>query len=149
MNIYLAAPWANRIEAVTAADAIEAAGHTITEPWWTHLESEDYDELVRQATKDIEGIAKADFVIVLQLAQSEGKACETGIAMMMTKPIIIVNANGHKATFAERGGNLFHHLLTVVPTLNEALAKAAEFEQAIARLIAEYQAKLDAEKKTT
>ena len=142
MKIYLAAPWPHRGDAATAALAIEAAGHTITEPWWTHPECDDHDELVRQAMKDIEGVAAADFVIVLQLAQSEGKAAETGMAMMMAKPIVIVNPNWVAATYQERGGNLFHHLLTVVPTLEEALVKVVEFEQAFAKMIAEYQAKL-------
>ena len=142
LKIYLAAPWAHRGDTQIAALQIEAAGHTITEPWWTHTESEDHDELVRQATRDIEGIAKADFVIVLQLAVSEAKATETGIAMMLAKPIVVVDPNWSKPGYK----NLFHYLLTVVPTMDEALVKASEFEQALARLVTEYQAKLDAEK---
>lgn len=115
MNIYLAAPWANRDDAREAARHITEAGYDIMEAWWNHSESHDHDELVNQAYSDVAGIVRADTLIVLQLATSEGKAVETGIAIAQGIPVIVV---GKRA-------NLFHHLdgaVTVVETLGEALS---------------------------
>lgn len=134
LRIYLAAPWANRNDAAAEGRKIEARGHTITEPWWNHPESTDREELVRQAQRDIEGIVAADFVIVLQLALSEGKAVETGIAMALMKPIVVVNPSGQPA-------NLFQNGLHSVATLTEALDLASEYEA----MLWEYSAKVEAE----
>ena len=112
MNIYVAAPWAHREQAKTAADAFVAAGHTIAEEWWNHrdvgvyphsAEGEALAELQRQGIDDLTSLYQADVMVVLQLAISEGKAFEQGVAYNLDKPIIVISPNGDR-------GNLFHYL---------------------------------------
>lgn len=100
MNIYLAAPWVDRERAALEAVKLEAAGHEITEKWWEHEDTTDHDELVEQAKLDVVGVLAADMLVLLNTQKSEGKAVETGIAIMCCIPIAVVG---------ERT-NLFHHL---------------------------------------
>ncbi len=129
LRIYLAAPWANRDNARGFGERLEAAGFAITEKWWDQTPTDDHDELAVQATKDVMGVAQADLFIVLQLGQSEGKAVETGMAMAWAKPIIVVNPLGAPAVGS---GNIFHHLLHVVRSFEEAMKITAKVQAAYA-----------------
>lgn len=111
MNVYIAAPWVHRDDAREAAKIIDAAGHIVTEAWWDHVdvgqkfdgsdETAITDELARQAALDIIGVMNADVVVVLNLAKSEGKAVEQGIALTLGVPIIGVG---------QMGSNVFQYL---------------------------------------
>lgn len=112
MRIYLAAPWDHRDETRVFAKVLKQAGHVITEPWWEHhnvgaypyeAKGSDLDELVNQAWKDYAGVLTAQRVVVLQLAKSEGKAIETGLAIAHKIPICVYTPEGLY-------GNLFHYL---------------------------------------
>ena len=108
MRIYLAAPWLRRHEVPAVAAQLEAAGHTITERWWEHPDvnsggPDAHPELERQAFADFEGVVRADALVLLNLATSEGKAVETGVALALVKPVVVVG---------ERS-NVFHHMPNV------------------------------------
>lgn len=125
MRVYLAAPWVAQDEAKLFAEAITGAGHKITEPWWNHPDvgvyphaahGKDLDELIKQAWRDWDGVLIADRVVVLQLAKSEGKAFETGLAMANRIPVCIYQPEGLY-------GHLFQYLPAVkkVHTIGEVL----------------------------
>ena len=108
MRVYLAAPWSYRSSAAVEASKLEKAGHVITEPWWHHqdVNGDDSasDELLLQARKDLAGINNADVFVLLNLAKSEGKAVEMGIALAYQMPIFAVGKRG------EHSANVFHYL---------------------------------------
>ena len=122
MKIYVAAPWTHKTDAKNYADALEAAGHTITKKWWEHREVPSYldpaisipnrEELIQQAAEDISGVLEAEALVLLNLAKSEGKAVETGVAVLSA----LLHGNGITisgvSTFILVGGksNLFHYL---------------------------------------
>lgn len=128
MKVYIAAPWTHKEEAKRYAEALEAAGHTITKKWWEHREVPGYldpaigvierKELEQQAAEDIAGVLDSDAFVLLNLEKSEGKAVETGVAV--TSALIL--AYGHSAKGVQKfvlvGGksNLFHY----VPVWEEA-----------------------------
>lgn len=101
MKVYVAAPWTHRTFAAAFAERLAAYGHTITRDWWTHEGGEDeFDILREQAIEDMNAVRKADAVVVLQLAKSEGKAAETGAAIALGIPVI--------ALIYDKPGNIFH-----------------------------------------
>lgn len=119
MRVYIAAPWGCKRDAADAAHQFEAAGHTITKPWWEHRDVNEVDpdtwaELAHQAIEDWRGVEEADVFVVLALQVSEGKSVETGLALAYGVPIILVGTRT----------NLFHYLpgVVVVPTVKHALA---------------------------
>lgn len=122
MKLYLAAPWKDRASIAEIAGKLEAQGHSITKKWW---EVEDVPEgtakapevLRQQAQDDMDGVVRADLVLVINTAKSEGKATEQGIALALNKPILIVGKRG------EFSANVFHYMLNYnwVETVDEAL----------------------------
>lgn len=119
MRIYVAAPWIHKQDAIAAGKLLEAAGHTITSRWFTH-EGDPNDSagvtapnarIIEQAIEDIKDVRRAEMLIVLNLAKSEGKAVETGIALANDIPIISVGPRS----------NIFQTLGTEVDTLEEAI----------------------------
>lgn len=114
MKIYIAAPWVRRREARLAADLVEAAGHTVVSRWLTlHGDSTDPAVLAQEAQNDIDDLCEANALVLLNYEKSEGKAVETGIALAVAMPIIVVG----------KRSNIFHYLRDVilVDTLDEAL----------------------------
>ena len=125
MNIYLAAPWVHRFDAKEAAFKLEEAGHLLVTKWWLNEEiaafpdeafGEDLLALQIQARSDMLGVCDAGQVIILQLAQSEGKAVEMGIALSYRIPIMVVSPN-------RKRGNLFQYLpqIEFVKSIEEAI----------------------------
>jgi nucleoside 2-deoxyribosyltransferase len=114
-KVYLAAPWTHRPDARAAAAVLERAGHTITERWWDceSLPATDAD-LGRYAQADMDGVLAADVLVLLNLAKSEGKAVEQGIALQRGIPIIAIGADRT---------NVFQHLPAYrwVNSLREAI----------------------------
>lgn len=117
MTLYLAAPFACKIEARLARQQLFAAGFHVRASW---LDADsDYDDSPRdlewEAERDLAEIDEADAVVVLQLGVSEGKSFETGYAYAIGKVIILVGFNAH---------NVFHYLSGIekVSTLTEAIA---------------------------
>lgn len=137
MRIYVAAPWINKAEAAAAAEAFEQAGFEITERWWLHPETTNHDELVAQAFKDVQGILDAQLMVVLQLGPSEGKAVETGIAMMAMVPVVVVNSAGEGGRGIGKAANLFQVLLPIVDSVDAAISVAGDVEKQYAEMQAE------------
>lgn len=120
MKIYLAAPWVDRNAMPECASLLEKDGHTITHKWWA-VEAAPYNErtdLQRQghALQDVNGVAEADVVLLVNSGKSEGKAVEQGIAIALGIPIIGIGIAG------EHSKNIFHWLsiYTWVKTFHEA-----------------------------
>jgi hypothetical protein len=115
LKVYIAAPWVRKDDARIAAAAFEAAGFTITKRWWEHpevpgyldagIQRKHFEELRTQAHEDWRGVMDADFLILLNLEKSEGKAVETGLALMYGVPILLIGGPS----------NLFHYLADVIP----------------------------------
>lgn len=114
MKIYLCAPWKHREEAAQYARRLENDGHQITRDWW-NKEAGDHetDKLGQLAEEDLKAVHEADYVLVLNLEKSEGKAVETGYALALKKRIGIVG----------KPFNIFYHLNDVehYDTFKEAL----------------------------
>jgi nucleoside 2-deoxyribosyltransferase len=101
MKVYVAAPWENRESANEWASTLEAQGFEITRKWWEHeAGDEEFDVLREQAVADLDAVADADAVLVLQISRSEGKAAETGAAIAFGIPVI--------ALLFDKPGNIFH-----------------------------------------
>lgn len=124
-KIYVAAPWADRELAKEAKLKLEADGFEVTSRWIEkHLPKPSdqsglgYDRviLIQEAGHDVEDVFNADIVILLNTQkrgeETSGKAVETGMAMAWMKPVIVVGEIS----------NIFHYLMPVVTTLDEAVA---------------------------
>lgn len=122
MRVYLAAPWVDRVKASALATQIEEAGHTITHRWWdvedtpgTYPSNVDDPYYEDCAIDDFQGVVTADVVVVLNSCKSEGKAAETGIAIALLKPVVVIGVRSH----------IFHYLPNVqmVESAEEALGR--------------------------
>ena len=127
MRIYIAAPWADRPRATAFAERLEARGHTITHKWWVDEEKETNYKLdkvyFRQcAIDDFVAIHTAERVVVLNTQkrgeETSGKAVETGIALALQIPVIVVG----------EWTNVFHYFpgVRLVESEEEALEAIRE-----------------------
>ena len=137
-KIYVASPWVDKSIAHEAKIKLEAEGFVVTSRWIVdHLDKPatqsglefDPEILIREATHDVEDIFKCDILILLNTQkrgeETSGKAVETGMAMAWLKPVIVVG---------ERS-NVFHWLMPVVSTLEEAIALIRSWEANHSRII--------------
>jgi nucleoside 2-deoxyribosyltransferase len=121
-RIYVAAPWTRRGEARAVADRLREAGYDIVSSWLTEEDSQDPDHLAIRAHIDLVDIVNSDAMVVLTLEQSEGKSVETGIAIAMGIPVIVVGPRS----------NIFHYLdpdlydIRVVSNFPDALVALQE-----------------------
>lgn len=114
-TIYLAAPWAHKAEARIARMALQDAGHTVTSDWIDqHDDTANPVDLAEQAIHDFHQVRKADILVILNLAKSEGKATELGVALASGKPVFLVGP---------RTINIFYHMPAVhqVDTVQEVI----------------------------
>lgn len=122
LKVYIAAPWVAKNEALEAQKKFEEAGMEVTSHWIKYhptvsiegADSTDINELQTQAIEDVEDIIKSDVFVILNLALSEGKATELGLAYGLGIPIILVG---------KRDRNIFYHLPEVyqADTVDEAV----------------------------
>lgn len=118
--VYLAAPWVRRNEAIAAGELLTAQGMVVTSRWFHHAGDPtdttgsrlDIVEVRQQAREDVLDVKRADYVVVLNLERSEGKAVETGIALANGIPVISVG----------KRSNIFQTLCHEVDTLDEAIS---------------------------
>lgn len=121
LKIYVAAPWVHKPDAIEAGRRLESWGFEVTSNWFYHNDNgnpndsagltHDRDAIIRQAIEDIADVRRADILLVLNLAKSEGKAVETGIAIAAEIPIISVGVRS----------NIFQTLGAEVDTLDDAI----------------------------
>ena len=113
--VYLAAPWKDRDRAKEIRTQLQEAGIVINSRWLDFVGSEELakDEQKRQeALNDIEDVLNADTVVVLNSIYSEGKAAETGMAIILMKGIVLIG----------EPSNVFHYLdFPKVKTVEEAI----------------------------
>jgi hypothetical protein len=103
MRVYIAAPWARKPEAIEVGKQFEAAGHIITSRWFDHPGSladstgvtYPLETIRAQAAEDVFDVLSSEALVVLNLQKSEGKAVETGIALMAQLPVISVGPRSH------------------------------------------------------
>lgn len=101
MEIYIAAPWVRKREAVAAANAVTDAGFTVISRWHdVHGGEEDPAVMAREAQHDIDDLDAANALVLLNLEKSEGKAFETGYMFASGKPVVVVGGRS----------NVFHWL---------------------------------------
>lgn len=103
MRVYIAAPWVRRADAIKAGEKFKEAGFEISSRWFHHegnpndsagLTATD-DHIREQALEDYDDVASSDFMVILQLEKSEGKAVETGIALANGIPFIVVGSRSN------------------------------------------------------
>ena len=126
--IYLAAPWKDRDHAREVRGHFQAAGIVVNSRWldFEGDESLSPDEVKRQeALNDIEDVVSADTVVVLNTSYSEGKAVETGMAILLMKGLILVG----------QPSNVFHYLdFPKVDTVEEAIAVVKNYPWRLTQL---------------
>lgn len=104
-------------------EELEQLGHIITKKWWDHREVPTYltddhsndAELVRQAWEDYNGVVAADAFVLLNWEKSEGKAVETGFALMEADR----RDEGYDLHLVGGKSNLFHYIGNWVPHVDE------------------------------
>lgn len=125
--IYIAAPWKRREEAKAARIEFQKAGFQVNTRWLDAHNDDagtndinDYppERLKVEAMNDIEDVLSSDIVVVLNLEPSEGKAVETGIAIMSFKGIITVGPRLNVFQFMN---------IPNVDTLEEAIVVAGNY----------------------
>lgn len=112
MNVYIAAPWKDRVTMPDVAAQLENAGHTITHKWWltenggdVPVRGDDRTTFMSEmANQDFDGVMSADIVVLINSCKSEGKSVEQGIALAFDKDIIAVGKRG------EFSNNVFHYM---------------------------------------
>lgn len=116
MKLYVAGPWAHRSAAIQAAEYLASRGFEIVSRWLhEHEDTTSHPALQREALSDVADVRACDALVLLNLAKSDGKASELGMAYILGKPIIVVGSST---------GNVFYHLpeVTVVDTLEQAIS---------------------------
>ena len=119
MKVYLAAPWVRKDDAKAARAQLQAAGIDVTSHWLEHEGSATDSTgstspiayIQEQAVQDIKDVRRADYLVVLNLERSEGKAVETGVAIANGIPVISVG----------KRSNIFQTLGLEVETLEQAI----------------------------
>lgn len=117
VKVYVAAPWKRRLEAIEAGKVLAAAGFELTSGWFYETEVEGdltagNDALRPHALRDLQDVSRSDVIVVLNLEKSEGKAVETGAALISAIPVISVYGRS----------NIFQSLGIEVDTLDAAIA---------------------------
>lgn len=118
-RIYLAGPWVRRADVREARNVFQQSGIAVGSRW-IDFDAEGQDEhnastQQREALNDWEDIHAADALVLLNLEKSEGKAVETGMALVRGIPVIVIGQRS----------NVFHYLpqVTIVETIGDAIAK--------------------------
>ena len=91
MNVYVAAKFEEKDLAKRAMEKLCQAGHVITYNWTLHDDTDDPEELAREARNDAAGVLSADLLVFFPHEQSKGGWFEAGIAWAKGIPIFIVS----------------------------------------------------------
>ena len=123
MTIFIAAPWDDKKIAKEAAEKFRAAGIDVTSRWIDQPDTDDPDELHKDALRDIEDIVDSHMLVLINWQsrghETSGKAVETGIAIALWKPVVVVGLRT----------NIYHWLnMPVVDTVEEAITEVQRWE---------------------
>lgn len=105
MNIYIAAPYELRDDAIATMKLLESRGNRVTSSWLRHLDEEG--DLY--ARIDLADITRADMLLALnpggwKQKGAGGRHVELGYALALGKKIVVVGVRS----------NIFHHLSHVL-----------------------------------
>lgn len=116
MKVYVAAPWVHKAAARVAQQQLACAGFTIVSQW---VDTPDHNQnaasiMEGEARMDRDDVHRADAIVLLNLAKSEGKATEFGMALAWGKRCVIVGP---------KEGNVFYALpeVEIVSTVADAI----------------------------
>lgn len=134
VSIYVAGPWIHRETAKEYAQRFREAGVKVNSRWHDiHQDTDDPAILKQEASNDLEDILNSDGLVVIQSAQSEGKAFEQGFCIAASQFTGIRN----KVLVIREGerqyGNIFQRLDEVydfVNTIEEAVEKVKTWQPA-------------------
>jgi nucleoside 2-deoxyribosyltransferase len=111
-NIYVAGKWTDKDTIKKYMLELESMGHTITHDWTT-FEFETKNTKPQMAFADIEGVKKADMVVILMTDPEyayRGSFTELGAALALNKKIYLVSdAENARANY--KTNVFFHHPL--------------------------------------
>ena len=113
MRVYIAAPWIERALACGVEVALEKQGFESTATWLQLPEDAPEGGNQLEAQQNIRDIMHADLLVLPNMQgrghETRGKAVETGIAIKLGLPIILMGVKT----------NVFHHLagVEIVPNL--------------------------------
>ena len=97
-KVYVAAPFAYKGYAAQIANRIESQGDirfVVQSRWHDGVDYDDEALWEDEAHKDVSDVFDCDVMLVLNLAKSEGKAFEQGVAFTLGKPIIVWGEKSH------------------------------------------------------
>lgn len=96
-SVYVAGPWVRKAECAAFRDRLVKEGFKVTSRWLDLDESvdnsfkpENMQLLQQRAMEDIEDVLSSDILMLMNLEKSEGKAVETGMAMLSAKGIVML-----------------------------------------------------------
>jgi len=103
-NVYVAAKFEEAPLARAVMDRLEALGHVITHDWTGEnsvgLSGDDLKlYLAKCARQDFFGVVAADVILVLNHDRLFGGMVETGVALGLGKPVVLVSADKRDCIF--------------------------------------------------
>jgi len=106
-TVYLAAPWAQRVEAEKVSKQIEKLGYKINHKWWEKEAGDDeHLKLQEHAGNDLLAVLSCDVFVMLNLEKSEGKSVESGLALSRRQ----IGFKPRMIGVGKRGSNIFQWL---------------------------------------
>ena len=124
MKVFVSGKVGHEADTRYAINRLLGLGHDITFDWTQipHLKpyEENRLEASRAATLEIEGVRLADQLLLLLDDRGVGMYVELGVALSLRKPVIAVSTGPLRSMF------LFHPLVTIVSTIDQAIAALDE-----------------------
>ncbi len=114
MRIYVAGRWKEKDRIREVQRMLRLDNHTITFDWTEMGDTDDPDELQRNAMIDLEGVRSAEAVVVLPAIGGKGMWVEMGAALALRIPIFVVGT-------MKRGVFEYHPLVTSLISLDQLL----------------------------
>lgn len=101
LNVYIAAPFPLKCEAVALKAVLEGLGHSVTSTW---LRIDDMPDTDAAARLDLSDVARADVLLALnpfgwEVKGTGGRHAELGAALILDKPVVLLGVRS----------NVFHH----------------------------------------
>ena len=102
MRVYVASKFERKAEVQAAYAALRQAGHEVTLDWTVHSAAGLHgralvDKLAREAAADVEGVQRADALLLLHDDNCRGAFWEAGMAAALGKLVLVVGgrSRGH------------------------------------------------------
>lgn len=130
MKIYVAGKWEQRGMIAEHIRILKCLGYQVTHNWTTEsdegLEGENRENYLRScAEDDLEGVLRADVILVFHHPQGQGLFVETGVALATRRiPVLVLGDDAGRAP-------IFYHLPQVkrLGTWDETLRELARLAE--------------------